>query len=1013
MLRKLALAIVTSGMMASSSVYALGMGEMELESSLNQPLAARIHLLSAEDLEDWEIKPALASQADFDQAGVERNFFLTNLNFEVIRQGGETYIEVSTKTSVKEPFLNFLVEVDWPNGRLLREYTLLLDPPVFQEEHAQAAAPVTAPAAVAEEMAPEAAPADMGAPEEQNIAAEESAPADDMQPQTAAQEEVAADVAAEDVAPVVAVAPEVEPAQSSAREEYKVQKDDTLWEVAVRVRPNKSLSAQQTMLALQDLNPEAFIDNNINRLKKNQVLRVPTEAEITRRSFNRAAVDVRRQNKEFAKYRGQLDATKQTSAPRAVAAAEGGELKLVAPGQATADKKQNVAGQVPADAAVNKASEDLSLALENLDKTKRDNAELQTRLKALEEQIATMQRLVSLKDEQLAAIQAGTVAPEVPADLEAKATAPVANVDLNFQEGQATTPAEVPADPAEVPADETKPAEAAQPEVTKPEVKKRDFFAAPEPEPEPDFIAELIENPLYQLGGVALVLLLGALAFSRFRQAKAKKSEAADARDFTASDMSADTDDLNADFDHEFNDLDIAAADLDETEFDVPSLDDKANDLPDQLEDHSDVETTDVIGEAEIYIAYGRLDQARTQLENALLSDANRHDVRMKLLEVLAEQDDNEAFSEHFDVINQKGSAVQKADAKRMAANLTVAPTAAAVAAGSAIAAQDDISLDLDQGDDLSMDMSSDLDFSLDDFDKPEPVLQAAAKAPAGNELDFDLDFSIDEKAADDSSLELDAPVLSEETGSDENALDFDTSSFDMDDNSLEFDAPVLDDSLNETADIELDTDSSADLEDLSFDLDDVKPQSSPAKNDFAELDSQMDELSAELDDLSLDLEAPAEELDMDDLAELDMSLDEGTLDADLSDDALTADVAFESDAEDTEQADSLDFDLDTDFESVELAAEPEADMSEEEFAEAELELPAAEPEMAELGIDGLDEDLDFLSGTDECQTKLDLARAYIDMDDNEGAQEILREVLEEGNDNQKQEANKLLAGLA
>ncbi|MCP5334218.1 MAG: hypothetical protein H7A08_00825 [Oceanospirillaceae bacterium] len=1009
MLRKLALAIVTSGMMASSSVYALGMGEMELESSLNQPLAARIHLLSAEDLEDWEIKPALASQADFDQAGVERNFFLTNLNFEVIRQGGETYIEVSTKASVKEPFLNFLVEVDWPNGRLLREYTLLLDPPVFQEEHAQAAAPVTAPAAVQEEMAPESAPSDMGAPEEQNIAAEESAPADDMQPQTAAQEEVAADVAAEDVAPVVAVAPEVEPAQSSAREEYKVQKNDTLWEVAVRVRPNKSLSAQQTMLALQDLNPDAFIDNNINRLKRNQVLRVPTESEITRRSFNRAAVDVRRQNKEFAKYRGQLDATKQKSSASSVASTEGGELKLVAPGQATADKKQNVAGQVPADAAVNKASEDLSLALENLDKTKRDNAELQTRLKALEEQIATMQRLVSLKDEQLAAIQAGTAAPEVPADLQAKANAPVANVDLNFQE----TPA---AATAEATAEEAKPAEAAQAEVKKPEVKKRDFFAAPEPEPEPDFISELIENPLYQLGGAALVLLLGALAFSRIRQAKAKKSEAADARDFAASDMSADTDDLNADFDHEFNDLDIAAADLDESEFDVPSLDDQADDLPDQLEDHSDVETTDVIGEAEIYIAYGRLDQARTQLENALLSDANRHDVRMKLLEVLAEQDDNEAFSEHFDVINQKGSAVQKADAKRMAANLTVAPSAAAVAAGAAIAADDDISLDLDQGDDLSMDMSSDLDFSLDDFDKPAPVVETAAKAPAGNELDFDLDFSIDEKATDDSSLELDAPVLSEETGSDENSLDFDTSSFDMDDNSLEFDAPVLDDSLNETADIELDTDSAAELEDLSFDLDDVKPQTSAAKNDFAELDSQMGELSAELDDLSLDLDAPAEELDMDDLAELDMSLDESTLDADLQDDALTAEIAFESDAEDTEQADSLDFDLDTDFESVELAAEPEADMAEEEFAEAELELPAAEtaePELAELGIDGLDEDLDFLSGTDECQTKLDLARAYIDMDDNEGAQEILREVLEEGNDNQKQEANKLLAGLA
>lgn len=993
MLRKLALAIVTSGMMASSSVYALGMGEMELESSLNQPLTARIHLLSAEDLEDWEIKPSLASQADFDQAGVERNFFLTSLNFEVVRQGGETFIEVSTKASVKEPFLNFLVEVDWPNGRLLREYTLLLDPPVFQEQQVQAAAPVSAPA-VEQEIAPEVTDV---APEVVESSLEtqmdnqqETAPVADTQPEeTVAQQESVQ----EEITPAAVVAADDEPAPASARQEYKVQKNDTLWEVAVRVRPNPKLSAQQTMLALQDLNPEAFIDNNINRLRKNQVLRVPTEAEITRRSFNRAAVDVRRQNKEFAQYRGQLDATKQKSAPRAVAATEGGELKLVAPGQATAEQKQTVAGQVGADAAVNKASEDLSIALENLDKTKRDNAELQTRLKALEEQIGTLQRLVSLKDEQLAAIQAGVAAPETPADLEAKATAPLASADLNFQETSAPAPAAEVAAPAE------------QPAVEKPVVKKPAYI--PEPEPEPELIDTILQEPMYLVGGLGgLVLLL--IGLREVIQRRKKNTEVDDARDFAASDMSADNDDLNASFDQEFNDLEIASADLDDKDFDIPSLDDdQAGELPDQLEDHSDVETTDVIGEAEIYIAYGRLDQARSQLENALLADRSRNDVRMKLLEVLAEQDDEEAFSEHFDVINQQGSPAQKSDAKRLAANLTVAVPTAMAAAGAASAAADelDLDLDLDMGaaDDLSADTSSDLDFNLDSFDEPAPapVLAKTKAQPAGNEMDFDLDFKIDETApADDHALELDAPVLSEE--SHDNSLDFDTSSFDMDESSLEFDAPVLDDSLNQSDDIALDMDEGAsDLADLSFDLDDAKPAAS-AKNDFAELDSQMDELSAELDDLSLDMDAPAEELDMDDLAELDMSLDDNELDS-LSLDAAD-DLSPELVAEETEQADagSLDFDLDTDFESVELAAEPETT----------ADVAAAEPEMAELGIDGLDEDLDFLSGTDECQTKLDLARAYIDMDDNEGAQEILKEVLEEGNANQKQEANKLLAGL-
>lgn len=966
MLRKLALAIVTSGMMASSSVYALGMGEMELESALNQPLTARIHLLSAEDLEDWEIKPSLASQADFDQAGVERGFFLTNLKFEVVRQAGDTYIQVSTKSVVKEPFLNFLVEVDWPNGRLLREYTLLLDPPVFDEQPVDAVMQAPADVAEAPGQVDEAAPdADASVPAEQSLAAEDMQPAEESQ----------AEMAPADEAPVMAPAPDVEPAQSSAPETYNVQKNDTLWEVAVRVRPNKNLSAQQTMLALQDLNPDAFINNNINRLRKNQVLRVPTEAEITRRSFNRAAVDVRRQNKEYAQYRAQLDATKQKSAATSVASTEGGELKLVAPGQATADKQQNVAGQVPADAAVNKASEDLSLALENLDKTQRDNAELQTRLKALEEQIGTLQRLVSLKDEQLAAIQAGVAAPESVQDVTAaQGNEPAVSADLNFQEAAAVT-----AEPETVTAEPVKPAQ--KPVVSPyPEIQ----------EPEFDLMTEVMENPLYLAGGLGglVILLLGARELVNRRK---KQADADDARDFAASDM-ADADGLHNDFGHDFNDLDLASADLDQDEFDIPQLDDAGvSDLPEELDDNADVETTDVIGEAEIYIAYGRLDQARSQLENALLADRNRQDVRMKLLEVLAEQDDSESFAEHFAIINQAGNANQKADAKRLASNLTVAPDMN-------IAAQEDtdLSLDMEESEDLSG--SADLDFDLDNFaEKEEPRVSAAAQT---NDLDFDLDFSLDEEpVADETNLELDAPVLSEDISADDNALDFN-----LDDNALEFDAPVLADNLDADAALDM----SADNNDLSFDLDEALPVADAAEEtDFAELDSQMDELSAELDDLSLDIEPAAEELAMDDLAELDMSLDDADLDSlelDTQEPAVEADLDFSFEEPASVDEESLDFDLDTE---VAQTVEPELKEPVQNNAPA-----AEETELAELGIDGLDEDLDFLSGTDECQTKLDLARAYIDMDDNEGAQEILKEVLEEGNDNQKQEANKLLAGL-
>jgi pilus assembly protein FimV len=106
------------------------MGELELKSTLNQPLQAEIELTNIDDLTEWEIKPSLASDGDFDRAGVEKIFFLADIDFEV--KGNR--IILSSDKSVTEPFLNFLVQVNWPSGRVLREYTLLLDPPVFDEK---------------------------------------------------------------------------------------------------------------------------------------------------------------------------------------------------------------------------------------------------------------------------------------------------------------------------------------------------------------------------------------------------------------------------------------------------------------------------------------------------------------------------------------------------------------------------------------------------------------------------------------------------------------------------------------------------------------------------------------------------------------------------------------------------------------------------------------------------------------------------------------------------------------
>ncbi|HAR04063.1 MAG TPA: peptigoglycan-binding protein LysM, partial [Pseudomonas sp.] len=152
--RNLVLAIAAATALTTEMAHALGLGEVTLQSSLNQPLIAEIELLDAKNLAPGEVIPVLASLEEFNRAGIDRQYFLTDLKFTpVLRPNGKSVIQVSSSKPVREPYLNFLVEVLWPNGRLLREYTLLLDPPLYSPETAAAAAPqlpISAPARAVE-----------------------------------------------------------------------------------------------------------------------------------------------------------------------------------------------------------------------------------------------------------------------------------------------------------------------------------------------------------------------------------------------------------------------------------------------------------------------------------------------------------------------------------------------------------------------------------------------------------------------------------------------------------------------------------------------------------------------------------------------------------------------------------------------------------------------------------------------------------------------------------------------
>lgn len=1054
MLRKLAIAIAASGaMMSASSTYALGMGDIELDSALNQPLNARIKLLKASELEDWEIKPNLASPDEFQKSGVEHVFFLNSLKFVVERVDGETFVNVVSDQPVVEPFLNFLVQVDWPSGRLLREYTLLLDPPVFAQDEQVV------------DLDPAESDNKFDSESDQNMPAAPAVQASDISdiPDFEAQpsDELMADETADlGESENIESSTQVMPAAPVSRT-YQVKANDTLWEVAVRTRGNRNISPQQAMLAIQDLNPDAFINGNINRLKKNQTLEVPTDAQMFSRTFKQAVAEVAQQNNAFAARKAQLDATRKNSVIERDSVVSGAELKLLAGGSATAMGERGATGEVASAAAGDQSSlaQDLSLALENLDKSSRENTELRSRLDALEEQISTLQRLINLKDEQMVALQSGMGAADVtdtPAVLAVEEVIPEATDDLSeagveneVDEGSLVAK---PVADLNFASNEAKPEEKSV-EQTKPKPK---FVYQPEEIVEEPFdpVAFAIENPPILLGALAsLLLALFGIKYSRKKKEEAaeKNSDVVE-NDFAAHDPLDHVDaEIEGDFDDEFSDLDLAD-DAGDTNFEAADLDDFESPdmgLPESLDD-SDHESSDVLGEVDVYLAYNRMDPARDLLEKTLISQPGRMDLRLKLLEVLSEMDNEDAFSEQFDYIASQGSESDKAQAAKLQSSFNTESDSGDLSLDSLAdfdSGSSDFGLDLEDNE-LNFDLdgldltteeeilqptlsedSSSLDFELDmdeglvKLDSDEGLLQSSDDDFDSNDLDFDsndLDFELDASGLSD---ELDGSDLESELSfnsdslSDGNAVSFELNETESD---LEFEIPELSESVSNDLEVgELDTD--------DFDIELSSVAESKQSDGLAELGSldEADELEIELNEFaSLDLDEDTDEVpslglsDLDDelsfegseIPELDENLElDGDLESNvLSDlDALDAQLASEDDAEldlslpDFESEASLDVPGDLDSLDTHLAEQQEP------FSES---LPSLD---GDVDLDDLEGDLDFLSGTDESETKLDLARAYIDMDDQEGAREILQEVLDDGTDTQKQEANKLLDSLA
>ncbi|MBF3203691.1 FimV/HubP family polar landmark protein, partial [Pseudomonas aeruginosa] len=504
-------------------------------------------------------------------------------------------------------------------------------------------------------------------------------------------------------------------------------------------------------------------------------------------------------------------------------------------------------------------------------------------------------------------------------------------------------PAQPPVAPPPAPAAETPPAPAAPAPVQT------------EEPAEASFLDELLANPLWLavIGGSALLALLVLLMILSRRNAQKEKDEAA-ALAAEAGEEQEDALDLGKDG---FDDLT-----LDEPEPQVAAVAASA--------EKTTAQTSDALGEADIYIAYGRFNQAAELLQNAIYDEPQRSDLRLKLMEVYAEMGDREGFARQENELREIGGAQPQVEQLKSRYPAMVAVAAVAGLAGAKLA-QDE--LDSFSLDDLSLDHTG----------------HAAGPDAAGQDLDDAFDLSLDD--------------LDGDLGGDEVQAD------------LKSDSGALDDL---TLDSDLDLAASAPAEKPADDLD--------FGLDFADLaETPVDAKGDGLGDFSLDLDAPEDKLSDDDFL------------LSLNDDAAAAAPADNGFGLDTEAADEPSLSLPDDFD-LSLADEPAEPAvpakSEDSFAAQLDEVSAQLDELASnldepknaapsfsaedaaiaSTLDGeSDDDFDFLSGADEAATKLDLARAYIDMGDSEGARDILDEVLAEGNDSQQAEARELLERLA
>jgi pilus assembly protein FimV len=754
-----------------------------MESALNEPLSARIELLSAAAEELDDLKIVMASADTFDRYGIDRPFFLQDIQFTIVRSGRAdgNYVQVRSASPMAEPFLTFLVEASWSRGRLLREYTVFLDPPTFAPPAADTAPAVQAPtrtepsdsgrieratpppAAQPRPTQPRPAPAPRQA---------EPEPQPQPQPETA------------DSAPEV---PALQPSTDASKfnlgtgSEYLVQRGETLWGLASRVQPDSRVTINQTMLAIFEANPQAF-GGNINILHAGAELRIPSADAIFQINRADALSEAQRQHAEWSS--GTVPIVADTSTRPS--------LTLVPPDEDFADDADTLAPEPEPEPLFD--DEPAGREKEVLDRI----AELESA------DVPQQQSLIEIRDNELAQLreELARIRGEVYEPPVEDLVADDADADLVDD-----TDADLVADDVlddEIAADDTT-ADATPTETTAP----TEIISSPT-RSEPSLVDRALEFvKSFWMIIVGVVVLVGALLFWMMRRGgddDAEEWQPID-RDEMADDLGA-TESLRAPTVDEsivVVEQDAVSAGLDET-FEAPAPEFAADATEEvqapsvaptepeastgetgqlaSLEDTFSSETainldqSDPIAEADFHMAYGLYDQAADLINGALSVEPQRSDLLTKLCEIYFVWGNRDAFIDAAGRLKSSVGGDDSADwdkivimGQQIAGDDELFAGASAAGATKAV----DLSFDDEGGDDTgALDMEfgdEDAAVEIVDLGGGDEVVDLGADDEIVD-LGADDDEIVDFGGADDEIVDLGGADEAEDVGA-ESSVDF------------------------------------------------------------------------------------------------------------------------------------------------------------------------------------------------------------------------------------------------